>query len=70
MADRQENHDSHRTRFSDSSLYDEVCEDCGARNNTPGVDETVVFSCEEFKRRVLALRSSALQEDAASGNQS
>lgn len=29
-------HPSHVTRFSDSSLYDEVCINCGATDNVPG----------------------------------
>jgi len=29
-------HPTHKTRFSDSSLYDEVCERCGAIDITGG----------------------------------
>jgi len=29
-------HPSHKTRFSDSSFYDEVCVNCGATDEVPG----------------------------------
>ena len=36
---RQANSATHKTRYSDSSLYDEVCTVCGARDWTMGPDE-------------------------------
>jgi hypothetical protein len=36
---RMANSATHRTRYSDSSLYDEVCTVCGARDWTMGEDE-------------------------------
>jgi hypothetical protein len=42
------NYATHKARWSDSSLYDEVCTVCGARDWCPGEDELSKFSCEEF----------------------
>lgn len=39
QAKRRENYASHTPRYSDSSLYDEVCTTCGARDFTCGNDE-------------------------------
>jgi hypothetical protein len=36
---------THRTRVSDSSLYDEICMDCGARDFTMGEDELSARPC-------------------------
>lgn len=36
---RSKNYKSHKTRTSDSSLYDEICTICGARDYTIGPDE-------------------------------
>ena len=36
MDKEERKHPSHKTRFSDSSLYDEVCIHCGATDLTPG----------------------------------
>lgn len=32
----QTKHPSHETRYSDSSLYDEICENCGHTDLVPG----------------------------------
>lgn len=37
--------------MSDSSLYDEVCDDCGARDYTLGLDELSARPC--LARRVM-----------------
>jgi hypothetical protein len=39
------NYASHKSRSSDSSLYDEVCDDCGARDYTAGPDELSAAPC-------------------------
>lgn len=36
MSEPERKHPSHKTRFSDSSFYDEVCEVCGATDQVPG----------------------------------
>lgn len=36
---RNKNAATHKTRMSDSSLYDEVCTVCGARDYSSGPDE-------------------------------
>ena len=43
------NYLTHEPRFSDSSLYDEVCVICGAKDYVPGEDELSKYSCEEFQ---------------------
>jgi hypothetical protein len=45
------NYLTHNPRFSDSSLYDEVCTICGARDLILGEDQLTKFSCEEFLER-------------------
>lgn len=42
------NYMTHSVRWSDSSLYDEMCTVCGARDFAPGQDELSLFSCTEF----------------------
>jgi hypothetical protein len=42
---RRANYATHKIRVSDSSLYDEVCTECGARDYTADVDELSENSC-------------------------
>lgn len=42
-------HPSHNTRFSDSSMYDEVCTLCGATDVTGGGWGRLAFPCTEVK---------------------
>jgi hypothetical protein len=39
------NYQTHRIRVSDSSLYDEICMDCGAKDFTAGEDELSARPC-------------------------
>jgi hypothetical protein len=43
---RQANAATHKTRVSDSSLYDEVCTACGARDWTMGPDDIGDAPCK------------------------
>src|SRR6266404_7203653 len=49
---RQANSATHKTRYSDSSLYDEVCTVCGARDFSIGPDEIGNAPCPGHTRRV------------------
>lgn len=42
---REENYKTHRPRSSDSSFYDEVCLDCGAKDYAPGPNELMLRPC-------------------------
>ncbi len=42
-------HPSHRTRFSDSSYYDEVCIYCGAHDEVPGGWGRLAKPCPEAR---------------------
>lgn len=46
-------HPSHRTRFSDASTFDEICELCGAHDEVPGgwgqLEEPCIASDEQRK---------------------
>ncbi len=45
-------HISHKTRYSDSSLYDEVCTKCGGTDNVN--DDSLEFPCAgSNKKRLL-----------------
>lgn len=44
-AQRIANYNSHKPRFSDSSLYDEVCTACGAKDYAIGKDELSARYC-------------------------
>lgn len=39
------NYATHRPRYSDSSLYDEICQHCGAKDYAGGVDELSQRPC-------------------------
>lgn len=44
------NYATHRPRYSDSSLYDEVCQDCGAKDYAIGADELSARPCLKSPR--------------------
>lgn len=50
-------HPSHKTRYSDSSHYDEVCVYCGATDRVPGGWGNLKYPCtnEPDQRRVARL---------------
>lgn len=39
-------HPSHVTRFSDSSTFDEICINCGARDEVPGGWGDLIYPCD------------------------
>lgn len=43
--EREANYATHRTRTSDSSIFDEVCLDCGAQEYAIGRDELCERPC-------------------------
>jgi cytochrome c5 len=48
---RQANAATHKTRVSDSSLYDEICTVCGARDWTMGPDEIGDRPCSQSQSK-------------------
>ena len=53
-------HPTHTTRYSDSSLYDEVCTKCGA-NDAPGRGQSLELPCQGSIENLEAMMSQPTQ---------
>ncbi len=47
-------HPTHRTRFSDSSLFDEICVLCGATDHVPGGWGELANPCNASEEKRIA----------------
>src|SRR5579872_5284053 len=48
-------HPSHKTRMSDSSLYDEVCTLCGATDNCPRLEQVCPNNPRRFEHATVLI---------------
>lgn len=51
MSELRGPHPSHKTRFSDASSFDEICENCGATDQVPGGWGALAYPCPNAERQ-------------------